>query len=619
MIVPTGLKRTLLYARLIVLRRFLRIMGVRPVYIILPVILSMIVAGFEGVSVGLLVPLAKGVAGNNFDFVRDIPVIKHLFRLFPSVVHDMTEGLSRNRTMFLFLVIAIFLMVVIKNMVAYLNATLSARWHTRFKKNIYSYIFNRCISFGKLFFDQTSQGYVHLVLRYSENVIDLVRAFEKLVDNFFILIVYFVIMLFISWRLTIVTICLFPILYLSLRLMIRKLEQIATSQNTVQVELSRKVFNILSCIPLVKAYSKEDETKEMYAAINEDLRRFEYKRQRVIALVGPVQELIITGALLIMIAVVALLLAKDHQAAEISIFVVFFYAARRALPMFNIFNDMKIVIAQAKPPVKEILKVLDSEEKFTIPDGHRTFEGLKSGIVFNHLNFSYPDTVGVLRDISVAVKQGAMTAIVGPTGSGKTTLISLLMRFYDCPAGAILLDETDIRAFTLKSIRAHIALVSQDALVINDTLRNNIIFGLDRNVGEDELMEVVKKAQLYDFITRLPHRLDTEVGDRGVKLSGGERQRVAIARSLIKGSSIFILDEATSSLDSSTEHLIQKAIDEAVAGRTAIVIAHRLSTIRKADKVVVIDQGRVAEEGTIDELLARQGAFYRYWNEQKFY
>lgn len=213
--------------------------------------------------------------------------------------------------------------------------------------------------------------------------------------------------------------------------------------------------------------------------------------------------------------------------------------------------------------------------------------------------------------------KGKMLAIVGPTGAGKSTLINLLMRYYECPANSILLDGEDIHNFTLESYLKHTALVSQETLLLHDSLRNNIAYGLN-NVPESDLQKAIECARLNDFIADLPHGLETLIGDRGVKLSGGEKQRVSIARALLKGAEILILDEATSSLDSKTENLIQEAIDEAVQGRTSIVIAHRLSTIKNADKIVVIENGEYREGGTLNELLEKKDIFYSLWEEQKF-
>ena len=287
--------------------------------------------------------------------------------------------------------------------------------------------------------------------------------------------------------------------------------------------------------------------------------------------------------------------------------------------MFNVFNNIKVTLARLKPPLKELAKIFDDKDKFYVIDGSKTFSGLQKGIEFHNLKFSYTPEIPVLKDINFFVEKGKMTAMVGPSGAGKTTLISLLMRFYDCPSGSIVIDGEDIKNFTLKSLREHISLVSQEVFLFNETLRYNMAFGLDREIKEVELIDVATKARIYDFISRLPNRFDTQIGDRGVRLSNGERQRIAIARALLKGSEILILDEATSSLDTKTEKLIQQAIDEAIKGRTAIVIAHRLSTIKSADKIVVIEEGKFIEEGSLTELLNKKGHFYKYWEAQKFY
>ncbi|MBI3315356.1 MAG: ATP-binding cassette domain-containing protein, partial [Candidatus Omnitrophica bacterium] len=234
-----------------------------------------------------------------------------------------------------------------------------------------------------------------------------------------------------------------------------------------------------------------------------------------------------------------------------------------------------------------------------------------------HLNFFYREKRPVLRDLSVSIKKGQMTAIVGPTGTGKTTLVHLLMRFYDCPPGSILVDGADIRDFKLNSWVERTAFVSQDPMLFNDTLRANIIYGLNRPVTDGEIMDAARKARLEDVILKLPEGLDTVIGERGAMLSGGEKQRVSITRAFLKDAEILILDEATSALDTKTERSIQQAIDEMGKKRTVIVIAHRLSTVVNADKVVVIEGGCVVEQGTLKTLLDQKGKFYEYWEAQK--
>jgi subfamily B ATP-binding cassette protein MsbA len=224
----------------------------------------------------------------------------------------------------------------------------------------------------------------------------------------------------------------------------------------------------------------------------------------------------------------------------------------------------------------------------------------------------------VLRKLTLTIKKSKMTAIVGRSGSGKTTLINILMRMYECPPGKVFFDGVDIRDYTTASIRDGIAYVSQEPLLFNDTLRKNLIYGMEDKVSDEDINKAIAKAKLLQFLKSLPAGLETIVGDRGTRLSGGERQRVAIARAILKNAGILILDEATSSVDLHTEMLLQSDIEELTRGRTTIVIAHRLSTIKKADWIIVLNGGRVVEEGDMETLLAKKGVFHKHWTEQKF-
>ena len=256
----------------------------------------------------------------------------------------------------------------------------------------------------------------------------------------------------------------------------------------------------------------------------------------------------------------------------------------------------------------------DSDKQFTA-DGSVVFSGLKQKIEFEGVSFGY-GSIRILRQVNFTAEKGKMTAIVGPTGSGKTTLVHMILMFYDALEGRILLDGVPIRDFELKSLRKKIALVSQNIEIMNTTIRANIVYGLEKAVTEAELDAVTKKAYLYDFVKNLPKGYDTWVGEKGVKLSGGEKQRVAIARALLKNPDIFIFDEATSSLDMETELSIQKAIEDLTAGKTVVVIAHRLSTIRNADHIVVLEKGKVVEEGKFSDLISQKGKFHYYWSFQ---
>jgi len=593
--------------------------GVKPIHIIFPIILSFAITLLDGIAIVLLIPLSKGIISHDFTFTTKVPVLGDVIAvLLPRFNYLTNIKLSKVQSTFLFFVAAIFLVVVLKNILSYINSLFSDYWGGKFERNISNFVFSKFINFGKSFFDKTNKGYVRLVLEYSSTIKDLFDLFQETTLIIFSLLVNTAIMFTISWKLTVILLSVSIILYRALRSIIRQLGKLAVQKKKALIKLNENISNIFPCVPLVKAYSKEKEIEEIYGYTKEQIRELDFKSSRIRNLIPPVQEIIVSGFLLLIMSVAVLFFTKGDP-AKISVFVVFIYIARKALPNFRILNQVRIAYKQIEPQLKELLKNLEEENKFLVFEGKTIFKGLKNGIIFNHLNFSYTAGVPVLKDINFFIEKGKTTAIVGPSGSGKTTLINLIMRFYDCPPSSIIIDEVDIRDFTSQSLRANIALVSQEAWLFNDTLKNNMIFGLDSKIADEQLIDIAKKSRLYDLFMQLPRGFDTLIGDGGVKLSGGEKQRVAIARSLFKNSEMLILDEATSSLDSKTEKLIQEAIEEAIKGRTAIVIAHRLSTIKNADKIAVIENGYFMEEGSLDELIEKKGKFYEYWEAQKFY
>lgn len=605
------LKKNRVYSGFVLMKNIFNKIGARPIHIIRPIILSLAISLLDGISLVLLILLIKGIIINGHSFVTGIPVLGHIIAL-------SKFGFLTNQSIFLSLASIIFAVVVLKNILLYVNSLLSDYWNGKFSQNVSRLLFSRFVSFGKLFFDRTNNGYINLVLGYSGAVRKLFDFFQNSLTTIFTLIVRIIIMLIISWKLTIVALLALPFLHYSLDSVLKRLGMFAIQRKAIQIELSKKIFNIFLCIPLIKAYSKEEEMGKIYDSANEQLRKLNLKSAKISNLILPVQDIITKAFLLLTFLIIVLFLAKDN-AAKMSAYAVFFYIVTRTLPMFTNFNIIINNFKQIMPQLVEIFRIFDDKDKFFIVEGNTVFKGLNESIDFNHLSFSYIEGVFVLKDINFSIEKGKTTAIVGATSSGKTTLINLIMRFYDCPPASILLDGIDIRDFTLKSLRSNISLVSQGVGLFNDTLRNNITFGLDKEVTDDQLIDIAKKSRLYDLITLLPNGFYTKIGDQGVKLSGGEKQRIGIARTLLKDSEILILDEASSSLDSKTEGLIQEAINEAIKEKTAIIIAHRLSTIKKADKIVVIENGCLVEEGSLAELIGKKGKFYEYWESQKFY
>ena len=264
---------------------------------------------------------------------------------------------------------------------------------------------------------------------------------------------------------------------------------------------------------------------------------------------------------------------------------------------------------------ERVFKLLDTKPDIVdLPDAERLDE-FRSSIEFRDVSFNYEKSGMILKDINLRIDKGNIIAIVGPSGAGKSTLVDLIPRFYDAVSGSLLIDGKEIKRLTIKSIRDKMGIVTQETILFNDTIRNNIAYGM-KDIPKEKVIEAAKAANAHVFIDRLDTGYNTIIGDRGVKLSGGERQRLSIARALLKNPPILILDEATSSLDTESEILVQQAIERLMHGRTSVVIAHRLSTVRNADMIVVLNKGMIAETGTHDELIKNENIYRKLYNLQ---
>ncbi|MBI4228037.1 MAG: ATP-binding cassette domain-containing protein, partial [Candidatus Omnitrophica bacterium] len=278
---------------------------------------------------------------------------------------------------------------------------------------------------------------------------------------------------------------------------------------------------------------------------------------------------------------------------------------------FKRLSQLHAVNQQAAGAAQRVLEILETQPTVRETPAAALLPRLSRGITFDHVSFRYPASPApVLGDVTLAIARGELVAVVGPSGAGKTTLVNLLPRFYDPTGGRVLIDGVDLRQVTLASLRAQIGIVTQETFLFHESVRANIAFGAP---GADEagILAAARAANAHEFISRLPQGYDTVIGERGVKLSGGERQRLAIARAILRNPPILILDEATSQLDTASERLVQEALERLTEGRTAVVIAHRLSTVRRAHRIVVLEGGRIVEQGRHDELIQRGGLYQR--------
>jgi subfamily B ATP-binding cassette protein MsbA len=338
-----------------------------------------------------------------------------------------------------------------------------------------------------------------------------------------------------------------------------------------------------------------------------------FKRVKIRALSHPLMELLggIAVAIIIWVGGYRVIQGELTPGAFFSFMtaLLMLYAPIRDL------NKVNLEVQEGMAAAIRVFELLDTTPEIKEEEGAIPLPPVSKGVDFQDITFRYGEET-VLKDISLRVNIGEVIALVGMSGAGKTSLVNLLPRFYDVEKGQILIDGHDIRKVTFRSLRDQIALVTQQTILFNDTIRNNIAYGNIHCCSDQEIIEAAKAAYAHDFIIKLPEGYDTLIGEQGVKLSGGERQRLSIARALLKNAPILILDEATSSLDSESETEVQKALDQLMRGRTVFVIAHRLSTIRNAHRIIVLSDGQVVEQGTHTELIALDGEYRRLYDLQ---
>lgn len=592
---------------------FMKRSKVKVRFFVVCIVLSLCLTLFSMYTVSLLFPLAQGIIKGNFNNVRTLPVVGSIVKMFPKFFENASGKF------FILLVFWVYITIIIKNILQYavfLSTQNQAKMSTVKLREI---LFEKFLGFGKKFYDENTAAYLHGVITKSTNAMGAqLNLLQQLIIQTLLLTVYLGIMIYISWKLTLISMIMFPLVSFFTKKITRRIKEMSREYSLVSVSLSNKVLNVLYCMPLVKGYAKEEKEREIFLKASSEELESSFKMQKISNLVPPIEDMGTTTGVLLVAVGMAWIMVFDHSFNAVNA-LIFFYLAMKIIPGLNGLNDFKRGMASAAGQIEQIENVLQDSDLFVIKDGQKKFGGLKKSIEIRNLNFSYgndKDRV-ILKDVNFLVEKGKTTAIVGPTGSGKTTMANLLLRFYDCPAGSILIDGKDIRDYSVKSLREHMSFVSQDNFLFNDTIRYNICYSYNGEVSEKNFNAITKKTLVDDFAEKLPNKYDTIIGDRGAKLSGGEKQRIAMARALIKEPEILIMDEATSSLDSRTESAISEVISEFTKGKTVIVIAHRLSTIKKAEKIIYLANGRVAESGTLQELIDMRGYFYKQWKNQQ--
>ncbi|HCE17264.1 MAG TPA: ABC transporter ATP-binding protein [Anaerolinea thermolimosa] len=437
----------------------------------------------------------------------------------------------------------------------------------------------------------------------------IAHAIPDVFVNLITLIAISVMLFNLNWILALLSLVPIPLVVLSLRLYARYVRPKFVERQRVLGELNAILNDNLSGIREIKAFTREEE--EYWKVDNgvESYKNANLKALRLMAIFQPFVEFTSSLGMLVVIYFGGRLAFR--QILPVADLVAFFlYLEMFYQPVRNLSGAWEAV-QNALAGAERIAGLLKEEPELEKREGAIALTGKAQGhIRFNNVSFEYIPGEPVLENINLDIPPKKVVALVGPTGVGKSTLASLIPRFYDVTSGSITLDGHDIRDLTLESLRRQISIVLQDVFLFHGTVRENILFGRP-NATEGEMIEAAKIANAHDFIMNLPDGYDTMIGERGVKLSGGQKQRLSIARAVLKDAPILILDEATSAVDTETELLIQQALDRLIAGRTTIIIAHRLSTIRNADQIVVLEGKHIVEQGTHEELFAHRGLYYR--------
>lgn len=574
-----------------------------PLHLVTILILSIFVALSELFSIALFIPLIESLRETNASSLSGATPIGFMSSYFEDL---STVGIVRT--------VAICLLVVqmVKSVSKYFSAKLSCLFHIRIDTYLRTEVMGKMLLTDlKIFHKEKIARFYTILNNYTGNTSNMARLIVGGVPDVFVAIISIGILFSISIPMTIVGFVLGIFTSLTLGKFAKKAGLIGRLVNHGIVQVNHVGFEILNGMALIRVFAREDYSRKRFKSSVEHFQQASYRMGLVQAIISPISNtmFVITLVALLVSATFILHMETDYWFGLLVVFLLVF--SRLSGPFGNL-NSLITRFSGAFHSIRSVMSFLDQQNDQAMSDGGIQFRNFENNLRFENLSFKYDSSEkNVLNDVSFSIPKGKVTAIVGASGSGKSTMVALLARLYEPTKGRIVLDGKDFLAYKSNSWRRRIGLVNQKTFLFNDSIINNIRFGRLEATDQD-IHEAAQKAYAHEFIMEMQEGYQTQVGDFGVRLSGGQAQRIAIARAILVDPTLMILDEATSALDTASERIVQKAIEEVSRNRTVVTVAHRLSTIQNADNIIVLEEGRVVEQGTHQSLINQQGSYWKY-------